>query len=580
MKAKLKKQRRRLIWRIFAVLFSVWLVVSCAYSGIILKTNNDKLINSAELAFWNLSESISTYSYLDIYLQKENFSYYSSSDGKSEHNPSDRFSTDIHITLKYSDTPQKALVDTDKDIFLQFTALVGESALTTGYGRLNFDEFKASMSLKDYETICEYLQKAPDKDGYYYELLCREFYVSEDADLLIPKTVELVRSHQSHTWYAEDEVILTCNLTPNCAENLTLYKAGRDHRNLIPDQFVLNKFGSSNLLKYALETEDGESLADNFAYGYAHTGVKHTNPFRCVFYGITIIPLELQLTLDETPTNTEIYAYYHQDKSAYQLCFAKQIDVLEYSFNSLIAGISVIFLFFAVIGIILTLMLWKVLKTQMEEGEKRRELTNALAHDIKTPLFIIEGFAQNLKENIHTEKREHYADKIIEKTTQANSIIHRMLDFAQIESENISLKKEKVNINELIKSIASDYAQLNRDRLKITSEKDCVIFADRECMQRVITNLVDNAMKYSDKDTVISIEIEAEGFSISNICTNLANYDTKKLTNPYFRMDKSRNSEGSGLGLATVKAITDMHGYKLSLKVQENLFTASICFTK
>ena len=243
--------------------------------------------------------------------------------------------------------------------------------------------------------------------------------------------------------------------------------------------------------------------------------------------------------------------------------------------NKIINAVIVSFLFFLVIGVILSITLWRVLKTQMEEEQKRREATRALAHDIKTPLFIIAGYAQNLKENVNTDKREHYADKIIERTDEVSEIVHRMLDFTKLDFEHYQICEEEFEFSALLSETVARFQDVPDRKEIVLSTEETFVTADRELMRSVLLNLIDNAMKYAESDTQIDILLKDRVFSVSNVCTGIEKKDLSQLTEPYYRKDSSRNTTGNGLGLAVVKSILELHGTKLMISLKDNVISFS-----
>ena len=221
-----------------------------------------------------------------------------------------------------------------------------------------------------------------------------------------------------------------------------------------------------------------------------------------------------------------------------------------------------------------------MMKTQLNEEEKRSELTNAIAHDIKTPLFIISGYAQNLKENVNNEKREHYCDRIINKTQEVNELVHKMLELSRIDNLEKAIARENLDIAQMVKEITSSYESLpDKKSFVMSFAENCHIYADKSLIHRAVSNLISNAVMYSDYESEIKIDISDTSFSISNQCSSITQSDLKHLTEPYYRVEKNRNTKGNGLGLSIVKSITDMHNYKLDIKLCDSTITFTLSFS-
>ena len=268
--------------------------------------------------------------------------------------------------------------------------------------------------------------------------------------------------------------------------------------------------------------------------------------------------------------------FYYTNYKEYIVRYARRFNVLEGCIGNILTAAGILFLFFLIIGVILTVMMWRTLKMQIVEEQKRRDMTNALAHDIKTPLFILSGYAGNLKENVQTDKREHYADVIVEQTEEVNRRVNRMLELSKLDSPNLKLNMQDFDLVELTTEILSNYEALpdgkSIDFTVDTPDGKCIITADRDLIKRVIENLIDNAVKYSDTNSEISIYLTKDSLEITNICSDVNGSDMKALldevktsTLPY----SSSDSHGTGLGLSIARSIINLHRFKLSGKYRE-----------
>lgn len=115
------------------------------------------------------------------------------------------------------------------------------------------------------------------------------------------------------------------------------------------------------------------------------------------------------------------------------------------------------FLTFGVAAFILAKQTVRTYKQQEKLENQRREITNALAHDLKTPLSIIAGYAENLQANVHTEKREHYAHHIQANVNRMDQIIHKMLELRKLEADSPGSNFENVALAEVCKIIIDRY---------------------------------------------------------------------------------------------------------------------------
>ncbi|MBE6824952.1 MAG: HAMP domain-containing histidine kinase [Ruminococcaceae bacterium] len=585
MEKKFKKQRRNITIKIASIITVVWLIVSVVLSIAVTTVEKEKLIKEEDDKFYTLVRNIeSNGSYLaDTYVDilKQPYTYIIDKDKPELNSGADGyFDNNIHIFVltKNDDGTYSETLDTDKYVSIHDYTVTSEKEHKSSIGgQINYDSFIKSITQEQLDSISEYLHIKKDKDGNYYELICKKFYFDEENSYIIPKTVEIVKTDENHTWYAQDEVIEVYELTPKFTDEMVLYTSSDDDRNIIPGQFVLGTFKSGGLI---------DTYLDDESYPYLDTECAKVSPFTYVYKNVANAhATALTFVEDEDIEYMEFesdgiyYEVYQSNEPQLVINYAKRINVLDSCKSTLVISISSLFLFFLIIGIILAVMMYKVMKTQMTEEQKRAEVTNALAHDIKTPLFIISGYAQNLKENVNTDKREHYCDRIIERTDEVNELVHKMLDFSNPEVSVQSFSFSSFMLKDITNEVLSNFDELKKSRNIILSTNDThEIYADKEQIERVIRNLLDNALRYSDEGTDIAIDINEKSFSISNVCSSISSEDIKHLTEPYYRVEKNRNTKGNGLGLSIVKSILDVHGYKLDIKLQNNLITFTITF--
>lgn len=91
---------------------------------------------------------------------------------------------------------------------------------------------------------------------------------------------------------------------------------------------------------------------------------------------------------------------------------------------------------------------------------------------------------------------------------------------------------------------------------------------------------MDNALRYSDEGTEIKVILTEKALSIGNVCSAITEEDVKHMTEPFYRAEKNRSTEGSGLGLATVESVAAHHGFSLSAKLSANILTLTLIFKK
>ena len=226
-------------------------------------------------------------------------------------------------------------------------------------------------------------------------------------------------------------------------------------------------------------------------------------------------------------------------------------------------------------------------KEALDEGVKneklKTELISNVSHDLKTPLTSIINYVNILKnEDITDEEREEYIEILEKKSLKLKSLIEDLFEMSKINSGKIKLNKEKLDILSLIHQGIGEYSTLYEDKnisfKVITKEEEICMELDGRLMSRALENIIINALKYSLDNTRVYIDIELLSGFVKISVKNVANYEMRfneeEMFERFARGDKSRNSkvEGSGLGLAISRSIVELHGGKIKLNIEGDMF--------
>lgn len=232
-------------------------------------------------------------------------------------------------------------------------------------------------------------------------------------------------------------------------------------------------------------------------------------------------------------------------------------------------------------------------REQREQYIKRRNLLlSDVAHDLKTPITTISGYAQALNEGIveSPEKQREYLKVIYQKSLQMNQLITVLFDYVKLDSEGFELKTESVDLAEFLREAGAEmYSDIENGGMELLvelPEKECSVMADKAQLMRAVLNLLANAVKHNPKGTKIRISLEElsgyeEGWKvqIADTGSRIEKELEEHLFEPFVMGDESRNSRaGSGLGLSIAAKIVEMHGGTLSL--DQNLktpYTKAFC---
>lgn len=211
--------------------------------------------------------------------------------------------------------------------------------------------------------------------------------------------------------------------------------------------------------------------------------------------------------------------------------------------------------------------------------QKRREFIANLSHELRTPLNYISGYTDAMLTRLakDEEQREQYLQIIVKESARMKRLIHDLLDLAQLEGEAYPLKKSLYPFAQQIEDVLVSYRpKLIEQQITLVTELDpeIIIYADHDRMTQVISNVVDNARKYTPADGTIAIRLTLDQqwiiLEISDTGIGIPNEDLKHIGERFYRVDKSRNREqgGTGLGIAIVKHIIRNHGGRFQVESQ------------
>lgn len=208
---------------------------------------------------------------------------------------------------------------------------------------------------------------------------------------------------------------------------------------------------------------------------------------------------------------------------------------------------------------------------QMALEATRRDLTNAMAHELKTPLGIIRNFTENLIEHNMEEKRDYYLARIIGQTEEMDHLVAEMIEIAKLDSEELALKKETVSFQELIREQMERFAPLIDEKnlqVQYGVEADFQICGDREYLAKAVWNLLSNAVEYNVSDGRIIVVVKGGMCSIENTGAHLNEEQILHAFDLFYTGDKSRGKKvrHMGLGLFLAKKVFGIHGIGLSIE--------------
>lgn len=225
-------------------------------------------------------------------------------------------------------------------------------------------------------------------------------------------------------------------------------------------------------------------------------------------------------------------------------------------------------------------------RTSMHEQAKserlKTELITNVSHDLRTPLTSIITYTDLLKKpNITEEERQQYIHILDKKSERLKVLIEDLFEVSKMASGNIELHRSRVDLTQLIQQAVGEHKEdLTQSQLdlRMTMPHDPIFaYVDGQKWWRLIDNLIVNVLKYALEGTRVYVTFKrtADGdaeFTVKNVAKYEISEDAEELFERFKRADASRHTEGSGLGLAIAQSIVDLHGARMSIDVDGDLF--------
>jgi len=212
----------------------------------------------------------------------------------------------------------------------------------------------------------------------------------------------------------------------------------------------------------------------------------------------------------------------------------------------------------------------------------RKEFTDNVSHELKTPIGIIEGYAEGIKDGIVTGENAHlYLETIIDEAKKMSVLVTNMLELSKLEAGTAKPNFEDFNINRLINKVLKihkpDFEEHKFNVNFNSTNQYSYVYADPFQMEQVFTNLITNAIKYTPSGNDINVNIE-EGLdrfklSVQNMGTSIPEEEINKLFDKFYRIDKSRERtqrNSTGIGLSIVKNILELHHSEFNIHNIDN----------
>lgn len=397
---------------------------------------------------------------------------------------------------------------------------------------LALDTYVSSIELEDLQEIYE---KTEDS-VLYVEGSSDEMYVVPTLiQVLVPKTQE-----QESVWSSRvgNHILADQdNLEYTVAWEKKLDVKGQKGKPL-PEEVTVESeayfLGNGEVTALAKErASTGKTIKKNNVFEVTRTGVCSVGDGEKVTYSYTMSPLKKAVS--------QLWAVY----------------------------ISLV-IFYILAAVILYTVLRFIFAKQDQMDWSQKMLTRAIAHELKTPISIIQGYCEGLRVQEDRERQKEYVQTITQETKEMDRLVLDMLELSRLETNGYHMEPEEIALGELVRAVIKQYENAYEEK-KVTvvmEEPEEILFmGDLSCMHKVVSNLVSNAIKHAPEHGTVKVTIERKRekvyFRVFNNGPEIEEEQRKQIWDGYHQVRKENKEKirSTGLGLTIVKYMLDMHGF-------------------
>lgn len=204
-------------------------------------------------------------------------------------------------------------------------------------------------------------------------------------------------------------------------------------------------------------------------------------------------------------------------------------------------------------------------------NRQKDEIISAISHEFKNPIAIISGYSETIlnEKELPNEMKDKFLEKILSNSNKMTQIIDKLRFTLKLEDQNQELILKVTSMKKLVESCVSDLKIKYKDRKILITGIDFDLNVDEVLISIAISNLIENALKYSQKEVVI--DIKDNKISVIDKGIGIEERDLEKIKRKFYRASNNNWSNSLGLGLFIVQSILNFHNFKLEIKSELNL---------
>ena len=211
------------------------------------------------------------------------------------------------------------------------------------------------------------------------------------------------------------------------------------------------------------------------------------------------------------------------------------------------------------------------MRRRLEERARLEDNVSLLTHEMKSPLAAIRGAGEILHDEISDPSLTRFTDNVIHESQRLCDLLDRLLAMARLEKlESLPARKRRVNIATLVEEWRRSRYALLADKHLHVSVNDGTLQAEEETLTLALFNLLDNALRFANAETTLTVHVEGNALTVENIGPAIPDYALDRVTERFYSLPAPGHDKSSGLGLAMVNEIASLHGGSLALANTDN----------
>ncbi|MCR5465538.1 MAG: HAMP domain-containing histidine kinase [Lachnospiraceae bacterium] len=209
------------------------------------------------------------------------------------------------------------------------------------------------------------------------------------------------------------------------------------------------------------------------------------------------------------------------------------------------------------------IIVWGTEQRRLEAKKLRDTFINAMAHQLKTPVAVVQNTSEYLMSGVSQEKQDHYCGVLVRESENMNYLLNRMLTYSRVMDRNVKLEKENVNLDGLVDEVLASHNEILLERgmsIDFSERNGGEVRCNPDLIRMVMDNLISNALKYGEEGTTVRIRTDGAAFSVYNRGTKFSDEELRNLWTPMYAEDRKGEAKTGGMGLAISAGILDRHG--------------------